>query len=83
MSRRVTDGASSASPAAAARTAASRSPRGECFSRKPLAPARGRRVATFGNGLGVSDDEEGAQIYVATGLRTSWARAWPAFRDYA
>jgi hypothetical protein len=23
------------------------------------------------------------QIYVATGLRSSWASAWPAFRDYA
>jgi len=42
-----------------------------------------RLVATYRNGLGVSDDEEGAQIYVATGLRSSWASAWPAFRDYA
>jgi hypothetical protein len=42
-----------------------------------------RLVATFWNGLGVSDDEEGAQIFVATGLRSSWAKAWPAFRDYA
>ncbi len=42
-----------------------------------------RLVATFWNGLGVSDDEEGAQIFLATGLRSSWARAWPAFRDYA
>jgi hypothetical protein len=41
-----------------------------------------RLVATFSNGLGVSDDEEGAQIYVATGLRSSWASAWPQFRDY-
>jgi hypothetical protein len=22
-------------------------------------------------------------IYVATGLRSSWATAWPAFRDYS
>jgi dolichyl-phosphate-mannose-protein mannosyltransferase len=42
-----------------------------------------RLVATFRNGLGVSDDEEGAQIYVVTGLRSSWSAAWPAFRDYA
>jgi hypothetical protein len=42
-----------------------------------------RLVATYRNGLGVSDDEEGVQIYVATGLRLSWALAWPAFRDYA
>jgi hypothetical protein len=43
-----------------------------------------RRVAvaaTFWNGLGVGDDEQGARVYLATGLRSSWARAWPAFRD--
>jgi len=42
-----------------------------------------RQVATFRNGLGVSDDEQGAPVFVATGLRSSWARAWPAFRSYA
>ena len=42
-----------------------------------------RLVATVWNGLGVSDDEEGAQIYLATGLRSSWARSWQAFRDYS
>jgi hypothetical protein len=42
-----------------------------------------RLVATFRNGLGVADDEEGAQIFLATGRRSSWARAWPAFRDYS
>ena len=42
-----------------------------------------RRIATFRNGLGVSDDEQGAPVYLATGLRESWARAWPAFRDYS
>ena len=42
-----------------------------------------RLVATFWNGLGVSDDEESAQIFVASGLRFSWARAWQAFRDYS
>jgi hypothetical protein len=41
-----------------------------------------RLVATFSNGLGVSDDEQGAPIYLATGLRSSWAQAWPAFRHY-
>jgi hypothetical protein len=40
-------------------------------------------VAVYRNGLNVSDDEEGVAIYVATGLRTSWATAWPAFRDYS
>ena len=42
-----------------------------------------RLVATFWNGLGVSDDEQGAQIYLATGLRAPWSRIWSAFRDYA
>ena len=42
-----------------------------------------RRIGTFWNGLGVSDDEQGAPIYLATGLRSSWAQAWPAFRDYS
>ena len=42
-----------------------------------------RRVATFSNGIGVSDDEQGAPIFLATGLRSSWAHEWPAFRDYS
>jgi hypothetical protein len=42
-----------------------------------------RLLATFSNGLGVRDDEQGAQIFLATGLRSSWASAWPAFRDYS
>jgi hypothetical protein len=41
------------------------------------------QVATFWNGLGVSDDEQGAPVFVATGLRSSWAQAWPAFRNYS
>jgi Dolichyl-phosphate-mannose-protein mannosyltransferase len=45
--------------------------------------SRVRQVATFWNGIGVSDDEQGAQIYLATGLRLSWSRAWPAFRNYS
>lgn len=42
-----------------------------------------RQVAVFRNGLGVSDDEQGAVIYRATGLRTSWAAAWPLLRDFS
>jgi hypothetical protein len=42
-----------------------------------------RRIGTFENGLGVSDDEEGAPIYLAAGLRSGWGRAWPRFRDFA
>jgi Dolichyl-phosphate-mannose-protein mannosyltransferase len=41
-----------------------------------------RRIGTFENGLGVSDDEEGAVLYRATGLRSDWSRAWPRFRDF-
>jgi hypothetical protein len=43
---------------------------------------RVREVAVYTNGLGVSDDEEGTPIYVATGLRGTWAADWPAFRAY-
>jgi hypothetical protein len=43
---------------------------------------RVRRIATFRNGLGVADDEQGIPVFLATGLRSSWARAWPAFRAY-
>jgi 4-amino-4-deoxy-L-arabinose transferase-like glycosyltransferase len=42
-----------------------------------------RRIATFYNGMGIADDEQGSPVYLATGLRESWARAWPAFRDYS
>ena len=42
-----------------------------------------RRIGTFENGLGVSDDEEGAALYLAAGLRSGWGRAWPRFRDFA
>ena len=42
-----------------------------------------RVAAVYRNGLGVSDDEEGAVIYVAAGLRAPWTTAWPSFRDYS
>ena len=42
-----------------------------------------RVVAVYRNGLNVADDEEGTVVYVATGLRGSWASVWPAFRDYS
>jgi hypothetical protein len=45
--------------------------------------ARVRQVATFDNGLGVSDDEQGARIFVVSGLKSAWGQAWPAFRDYS
>jgi len=33
-------------------------------------------------GLDVNDDEEGAQVFIVTGRKMSWTRAWPAFRHY-
>jgi hypothetical protein len=42
-----------------------------------------RQVALYTNGLGISNLEEGTPLYVATGMRTSWAAAWPAFRHYS
>jgi 4-amino-4-deoxy-L-arabinose transferase-like glycosyltransferase len=42
-----------------------------------------RLAARWDNGLGVPDQEQGTQVYVATGLRVPWATAWPAFRQYA
>src|SRR5499427_1033188 len=42
-----------------------------------------RLVATFWNGMGVSDDEQGVQVFVATGLKSPWSQSWPAFRDYS
>ncbi len=44
--------------------------------------ARVRAVATFWNGLGLNDQEQGVRIYLASGLRSGWAAAWPAFRHY-
>jgi hypothetical protein len=38
---------------------------------------------TSWNGLGVSDDEQGVQVFIATGLKSPWTRIWPAFRDYS
>jgi hypothetical protein len=51
------------------------------FLRKEFAHVR--QVATFSNGLGVSDDEQGIQIFVVTGLKSPWPQSWPAFRNYS
>jgi hypothetical protein len=44
-----------------------------------VAPGMTRRlpilVPTFWNGQGVSDEQE-TQIFLATGLKSSWARVW-------
>jgi hypothetical protein len=42
-----------------------------------------RQVGTFDNGLGVSDDEQGARIFVVSGPKQTWEQACPAFRDYS
>jgi hypothetical protein len=42
-----------------------------------------RVSAVYRNGLGVSDDEEGVLICVATGLRAPWSTVWPALRNYS
>ncbi|HET7018985.1 MAG TPA: glycosyltransferase family 39 protein [Streptosporangiaceae bacterium] len=42
-----------------------------------------RLIATFWNGLGVSDDEQGAQVFLATGRKLPWQLTWPAFRNYS
>ena len=36
-----------------------------------------------GTGSACDDDEQGAPVFLATGLKSSWRQAWPAFRDYA
>lgn len=41
-----------------------------------------RKVATFTNGLGVANDEQGVSIYVCSGQREPWALIWPAVRSY-
>jgi len=45
--------------------------------------SRVRLVAIFRNGLGVSDDEQGARIFLATGLKSAWSHVWPTFRNYS
>ena len=42
-----------------------------------------RQLATFRNGLGVDDDEQGTPVYLVSGLRKPWSQTWPAFRDYS
>jgi hypothetical protein len=45
--------------------------------------AQVRLVAAFWNGLGVGNDKQGARVFIAAGLSSSWAQAWPAFRNYS
>ena len=42
-----------------------------------------RQLATFRNGLGVDDDEQGTPVYLVSGLRKPWSQIWPAFRDFS
>jgi hypothetical protein len=41
-----------------------------------------RVAAVWDKGIGVPDQEQGARIYVATGLREPWPATWPLFRYY-
>ena|SRR5487761_2053505 len=45
--------------------------------------SRVRLVLIYKNGLGVSNDEQGVEVMVATGLRVPWARSWSSFRNYS
>ena len=42
-----------------------------------------RLVLVYSNGLGVSNDEQGIEVMIASGLRTSWSSSWPRFRNYS
>lgn len=41
-----------------------------------------RPAATVDDGVGLSNDEQGAQIQVCAGLRGTWSDRWPALRSY-
>jgi hypothetical protein len=41
-----------------------------------------RLAAHIHNGLGVSNDEEGAQVWVCGGPRAGWAAIWPSLRHF-
>jgi hypothetical protein len=41
-----------------------------------------RLAAVYDNELGVGNQEQGTRVYVASGLRNPWTKAWPAFRHY-
>ena len=37
-------------------------------------------VATFDNGVGITNGEQGKAVSLCTGLRASWSAMWPALR---
>jgi 4-amino-4-deoxy-L-arabinose transferase-like glycosyltransferase len=39
-------------------------------------------AATLNNHVGVNDDEQGAQVWVCTGLRQPWRVLWPGLKDF-
>ena len=39
-----------------------------------------RLAATLDNHVGVSDDEQGAPVWICQQLRASWAALWPSQR---
>ncbi len=42
-----------------------------------------RLVLIYSNGLGVSNDEQGIEVMVASGLRNPWSSLWSSFRNYS
>ncbi|HQU26033.1 MAG TPA: glycosyltransferase family 39 protein [Acidimicrobiales bacterium] len=42
-----------------------------------------RLALVYTNGLGVSNDEQGVEVMVATGLRLPWSSSWLGFRNYS
>jgi len=53
------------------------------FDRASLTPffARVRLLSRLDNHLRVANDEQHAPLWIASGLRESWAHAWPKFKD--
>ena len=41
-----------------------------------------RLAATVDDGVGLSNDEQGARVQVCAGLRGTWSDRWPALRSY-
>lgn len=54
------------------------------FGRGQLTPFCGtlRLGAYLNNHLGVSDDEQGAPVWVCSALREPWTSIWPHLRDF-
>lgn len=45
--------------------------------------SRVRLALIYTNGLGVSNDEQGVEVMVASGMRVPWSRSWPLLKNYS